>query len=239
MADVKIGDVFDVNSGGTVTVLALLQSRDCIIQYNDSSEYKQRATLARVKSGALRNPYLPSVQGVGYFGVGMFRSQDRKNSGVRSLEYRTWKAMIERCYTVTSTDNTYTDCTVCDEWHNFQTFALWYVSTGYYGYGYHLDKDLLIPNNKVYSPETCCMLPGVLNTALSMTDSMLPGISLQSSGRYVVRVSGLIAGRFVGTYDTLEEARFQYAIYKKKRILEIITGFKGKIAPYVIDALLR
>ena len=31
---------------------------------------------------------------------------------------------------------------------------------------YHLDKDILVKGNKVYSPETCCFVPQEINSLL-------------------------------------------------------------------------
>ena len=57
---------------------------------------------------------------------------------------------------------TYIGCTVCELWHNFQNFAEWYDENYSAGMeGYHLDKDIKIKGNKVYSPSTCMFVkPG-------------------------------------------------------------------------------
>ncbi len=63
--------------------------------------------------------------------------------------------MLRRCYDdeLHSKYPTYKGCSVCDEWHDFQVFAQWYKSN--YIEGYHLDKDIKINGNKVYSPSAC------------------------------------------------------------------------------------
>lgn len=78
--------------------------------------------------------------------------------------YSSWKYMLYRAYN----DNyhnrfpTYLDVVVCDEWLTFSKFRVWWVDN--YVEGWELDKDLLVPNNKVYSPETCVYVPNWLNS---------------------------------------------------------------------------
>ena len=56
---------------------------------------------------------------------------------------------------------TYENVYVCEEWHNFQNFAKWYYNN-YYSINeerMEIDKDILYKNNKVYSPDTCIIVP--------------------------------------------------------------------------------
>jgi hypothetical protein len=54
---------------------------------------------------------------------------------------------------------------VCNEWHNFQNFAEWFCKN-YCDASmdkWQLDKDIIVPGNRVYSPETCCFVPNAVN----------------------------------------------------------------------------
>ncbi|MBL4904323.1 MAG: hypothetical protein JKY62_16995 [Desulfocapsa sp.] len=88
-----------------------------------------------------------TVNGIGFLGVGPYPRKTRS--------HRAWTGMIARCYNkkVQERQPTYKGCSVCVEWHNYQIFAKWYEEN--YVEGYHLDKDLRIPGNKIYSPDTC------------------------------------------------------------------------------------
>ena len=55
----------------------------------------------------------------------------------------------------------YIGCYVCPEWLCFSNFKKWYDE--HYKHGYQLDKDLIVVNNKEYSPATCIMIPQWLN----------------------------------------------------------------------------
>jgi len=72
--------------------------------------------------------------------------------------------MINRCYSEKSHKRhpTYKECTVCDEWHNYQTFADWFDNN--YIDEYHLDKDIKVEGNRVYSPAFCGFVPQSDNT---------------------------------------------------------------------------
>lgn len=81
--------------------------------------------------------------------------------------YRLWKSMLERSYSekVKANNPTYKDCIVCDEWLTFSSFRDWVEQQDWEGK--HLDKDLLVPGNKVYSPETCVFVSRQVNTFLT------------------------------------------------------------------------
>ena len=86
-------------------------------------------------------------------------------SGKRTKAYSVWYSMLDRCYLNNPKAPTYSDCEVCQEWFYFQNFAKWFHEN--YKEGFQLDKDLLKPNNKIYSPETCVFVPKELNCLLT------------------------------------------------------------------------
>ena len=77
--------------------------------------------------------------------------------------YTRWRNMLARCYDLKYQENhpTYIGCSVAKEWHSFMTFRGWMELQDWQGN--HLDKDLLINGNKVYSPETCVFISHELN----------------------------------------------------------------------------
>lgn len=81
--------------------------------------------------------------------------------------YSKWRDMITRCYSKKYQDRkpTYSRCTVCEEWLLFSSFKGWMKSKAWEGKC--LDKDLLAPNNKMYSPENCVFISNNLNTAIA------------------------------------------------------------------------
>lgn len=83
--------------------------------------------------------------------------------------YRKWKAMIDRCYyrlgNKGRNNQTYVGCTICDEWIYFSNFKSWMEQQNWEGK--QLDKDLLSGANKIYSPETCCFIPLLVNVFMT------------------------------------------------------------------------
>ena len=84
--------------------------------------------------------------------------------------------VTEEGQAINSRNKSYFSTSVCPGWHNYQLFAKWYIN---YISGLNIDidnnedmqidKDILQWNQqyKVYSPGTCCIIPGELNLTLS------------------------------------------------------------------------
>ena len=85
--------------------------------------------------------------------------------------YKTWKNMLKRCYSqkAQSKQPTYIGCAVCDEWLVFSNFKKWMEAQDWKGK--HLDKDILIKGNKLYSPTTCVFVGQNINKFLEASDS--------------------------------------------------------------------
>lgn len=83
--------------------------------------------------------------------------------------YQTWTGMLKRGYSdkLKQRYPTYRDVVVCKEWHSFNHFRSWMMQQDWEGK--HLDKDILFQENKVYSPDTCVFVDGVVN--LFLTDN--------------------------------------------------------------------
>ena len=77
--------------------------------------------------------------------------------------YRAWTSMLQRCYSIKFQERhpTYIGCSVTDEWITFSSFKNWMMTQDWEGK--QLDKDLLFEGNKVYSPETCVFVSGMVN----------------------------------------------------------------------------
>ena len=79
--------------------------------------------------------------------------------------YECWKNMLFRCYSpsVLAKSPCYSGCSVCDEWLSFSAFHEWFEGQ-HKEPGWHLDKDLLTPGNKCYSPDSCIFVPQAVNS---------------------------------------------------------------------------
>lgn len=130
--------------------------------------------------------------------------------------------MFDRCYNEKNKtkNSTYKECTVGERRHNFQNFAKWFDEN--YNFKtmnkWHLDKDILVKGNKVYSPETCCFVPAEINSLFIKRDSCrgyLP-IGVRKSGKvFQARLNKTNISEHLGTFKTPEEAFEAYKTAKE------------------------
>ena len=85
--------------------------------------------------------------------------------------YRTWSDMLKRCFSdkYKARYPTYKDVTCCEEWLVFSNFKRWMEKQDWQGK--QLDKDIIFPENNVYSPETCTFVSGVTNLFVVASDA--------------------------------------------------------------------
>ena len=159
--------------------------------------------------------------------------------------YSKWRTMIERCYgsKIHLSRPTYAGCTITDEWRDFQDFADWFVSHDYSGYGYQLDKDILIPNNKIYSPDTCCFVPQELNILFTNTrpsrDNCPQGVYFRKEySRYTAQLAVDGGTKHLGSFGCSNEAHLAYMVAKKAYIKVKALEWQDRIADNVFEALM-
>lgn len=78
--------------------------------------------------------------------------------------YIKWNSTLKRCYDtewIMKYRPTYINATVCDDWLTYSNYKIFY-DTNYFA-GAVLDKDILFPGNKHYSPFTCVFVPEFIN----------------------------------------------------------------------------
>ena len=109
------------------------------------------------------------VQGVGINDADYVVQPQVGEKQVCCIYYTKWLSMLKRCYydKYQKTQHTYIGCSVCDEWLTFSNFKSWMETQDWEDK--ELDKDLLVYQNKVYSPETCCFIMKKLNAFLLTT----------------------------------------------------------------------
>lgn len=182
------------------------------------------------------------------YGVGVYEKGEYTSSVNNRLtrEYLTWVNMIRRCYCPKNLSRrpSYAGCSVDPRFHEFQRFMAWAENqVGAFADGFHLDKDLLMKGNRVYSPDVCIFLPQRINSALvsqAKARGKLPlGVRKSKFGRFFAR------GRFdnkrevcLGTYDTIDEAFSAYRLAKRQECRRLAEQFKDVIDPRAYAALL-
>lgn len=146
---------------------------------------------------------------------------------VRCPFYRAWSNMLGRCYSekFLSTRPTYQDCSVADEWHSFMAFKSWMETQDWKGNC--LDKDILIPDNKVYSESTCVFITNELNNFLTTKENngqKYPmGVLINEKvGNYSAQIRlGSGKRRYLGVFETPELAHRAWKNAKAEHALEV------------------
>lgn len=159
---ITVGSVWSSRLYGNFEVIEYNWYKNVIIEFLDTG-FKTKTEGGKIRAGNIKDKLSRSVCGVGFVGVGDFLAFVKRRP---TKAYSKWHAMINRCYSdkYQKLKPTYKGCTVCDEWHNFQNFAKWfYENYPDDGEEYHLDKDLKLIGNKVYSPETCMFVSQRVN----------------------------------------------------------------------------
>lgn len=240
----KKGDVFTNKHGAVYKIIEHIDCYNVIIEFQDSHKYVLTAQASQLRLGTIGNPYTPSVFGIGYMGVGRFKSQyDHK---IPTYSKR-WRNMIGRCYSekIQARHPTYKGCTVSDDWHNYQNYAEWFTSQKYKDEGYEVDKDLMVAGNKIYSPETCVLIPKEINTLILGDNSRkgdLPnGVSFDKKMGLFRSRHGLSGKeqRLVGYFDCPHEAHQAYVVAKESYVKEVANKWRGRIDERVYDALMN
>ncbi len=167
--------------------------------------------------------------------------------------YSCWSKMLERCYSAKLHFRypTYIECSVYEEWKYFSNFKQWYDAN--YRDGFHLDKDILVEGNKVYSPDTCVFVPKYLNLLLNdhgRARGDLPlGITACKPNKSNRKISTTYRAmchdgygkRLSKTFKTVEEAQNWYSATKKRVVAEQVQRalVEGAIDQHIADALLQ
>lgn len=166
------------------------------------------------------------------------------------VEYSQWRAMRLRCNSekFKSLHTTYKDCSYVQDWESYDEYLDWasnqvgFLCSDSEGKVYHLDKDLLVKGNKLYSPDTCCFLPKEVNTFLRLNEyrrtSLPAGVRRRPSGRFEAYIVD-DKWKGLGTYDSLEQAFSVYKNAREEKAISLALKYKGTISAAAYQALIH
>ena len=140
--------------------------------------------------------------------------------------YTKWADMLSRAYSKTYHIQrpNYINCTVCPEWRSFMRFREWMEQQTWQGM--HLDKDVLLPGNKIYSPTTCIFISPQLNALLGNNKNQRgkypQGVYKDTScNSYTARIKYKGKGKHLGNFPTIIKAKVAYDLARKEKITKI------------------
>ena len=215
-----VGKVFKSNLSGDFKIVKYNDTTNVEIEFLKTG-YETAVRLGDIKNGKVKDPYSSSVYGVGILGTKYPSRECDRNT----KEYTLWRNMLRRCYSddFKKKNPTYIDCEVSNKFKNYEYFYEWcHKQIGFGNEGdenpFHLDKDLLIKGNKVYSESTCVFLPQEINSLLTKSTASrgkhLIGVCWYKKDKaFVARVNKNKGGsEYLGSFKTELEAFKAYAV---------------------------
>ena len=224
-----------------------------ILKYNDAynvdvqflkTGFETVARLGDIKNGLIKDPYSPSVYGIGIVGT----KYPISVNSVQIKEYELWTHMLQRCYSDTYKKKrpTYEGCEVSDNFKSYEYFYEWcHEQIGFGNEGWQLDKDLLTKGNKVYSEDSCVFIPKEINTLLIKREA--------SRGEHLIGVCWCKRDKVfraqvnknkgkqknLGSFNTELEALNDYKQAKESFVKEQANKFKSQIDDRAYNALMN
>ena len=242
-----VGKVCKSLNSGEFKLLKYNNSYSVEIQFINTG-FETSVRLGQVKSGSIKDPYSPSVYGIGIVGTKYLITIN----GVPTKEYVLWKRMLERCYSDSFKKKrpTYEGCEVSNNFKSYEYFYEWCnsqigFSVDGNGNPFHLDKDLLVKGNKVYSEDSCVFIPQEVNSLLikraASRGEHLIGVCWSKTHKAFKAQVGRGKGRSepLGYFNTELEAFNAYKQAKESFIKEQAEKWKGKIDERAYKALMN
>ena len=231
----RVGEERLNNFGSRMIITKYNNNRDIDVYFPEYDYTVNHVTYNNFKKGVIKCPYEKRTYGKGYTGKGKYKPRE---NGKKTKCYKVWQSMLQRCYDskYRRREPTYQDCEVYAKWLNFQTFAEWYENNYYEipGKVMSLDKDVLFKGNKIYSPETCIFVSNDINNLFTKRDNFRGDLPIgvyykKQNGKYISQCNFGDGQKYLGCYDTPQEAFEVYKEYKEKYIKEVIDSYEGII----------
>lgn len=211
-------------------IIEYVNSRNILVEFQDEHKFRIRTIYGNFKSGSIKNPYYPSVYGVGIIGTKYPISINCK----LTIEYDAWKRMLRRCFNNKEKERSpaYKNITCSNDWLLYENFYEWLHSQENFdkwleGDRWAIDKDILIKRNKIYSPNACCLIPQNVNCLFLKREAergVYPiGVRYKDNDGFIASCHNPFTNRneLIGCYSTPEKAFNAYKIYKESIIKQV------------------
>lgn len=231
------------NKNELMKIIQYTNTHDVIVEFQDEYKGRVHTSWNMFEKGEVKNPYRPTVFGIGIIGS-KYKS---KINNKYTIEYRTWQNMLQRCYDSKYKEKhpAYKNVFCCNEWLLYENFYEWLHSQDNFDKWIllcrgALDKDIIVKNNIVYSPNTCSLVSQKVNSLFIKRK--------EYRGDYPIGVSKLekyyavdCHGKYIGLRNTPEEAFDLYKEYKEKIIKQVAQEEydKGNITKKCYEAMMK
>ena len=232
------------NQGSKMTITKYRNAQDIEVTF-ESGFVVEHTQMHLFNSGSILDPYFKSYCGIGYMGMKTFynKSQEYK----RPLEV--WHSMLKRCYSENFPLHVwYKDCEVDEKWHSFSNFYQWWKDN-YYELPkelgrLELDKDIKFKSSRIYSPNTCLLIPQRINSYIKnrrdINKKFPIGITYnEKKQKYHVRTNVDGKDTHIGDYNSLDEAFCALKNIKENELKKLAELYKLYIPKEVYDAIVN
>ena len=149
--------------------------------------------------------------------------------------------MLVRCYSEKYLERypSYIGTSVCSEWLSASAFKKWMEQQDWHGKC--LDKDIIAPKSKLYSPETCAFVLNATNSFVTARDACRGdypvGVNLfKPTGKYQARCKNPFTGKqeYLGLFSTTDEA---HEVWRKRKheLAQLVAATESD--PRIVQAL--
>lgn len=108
------GDFVINNKGCEGVVVKYLNASKVLVEFLDENRYRNWFEAKDIRGGFFKNPFIPTVEGIGFIGVGVHST---RLNGKQCPVHKVWLDMFTRCYNKKARKKwaSYEGCTVHKE----------------------------------------------------------------------------------------------------------------------------
>ena len=236
----RVGERFTTNEGYEIIIIKYNKYSDVLVQFQDEHKAIIPTTVSNCKTGEIKNPYHPNKYG-GYLGQGKY------NCKICNKQYKYWMSLLIRGCDNSLRDKleAYKDVVVNQEVYNFQNFCEWWENNFYEieGETMCIDKDILVKGNKEYRFDRMIFTPNRINVLFTKRDNFRGDYPIgvayyKDKDKYIARCNdGSNKMKYLGSYNTPEEAFLAYKEFKEAYIKQVADEYKGRIPDRLYEAM--
>ena len=225
----SVGDVFLNKHGDVALVTEYISCTEVYVVF-DGYDKTVKFNASNLKAGRFRNKEKPDN-----FGTTLGGTYCTK---VHKSVYARWRNMIRRCH---EKHKGYEDVSVCQKWMCFDNYAEWFYSQkACNSVAFEVDKD--ISGAKLYSPETCFLVPVELNVLFSRKPKrdLARGVYYVEDATdrpYLAVVGSVKDGKRKEHFHSEEDARRWYLDMLKVHIESVIHSYKDLLEDVCIERI--
>lgn len=214
---IKIGNTYTSKEG--LEYIVLEKNKNWYIIYNKSHGLINRTLGFHIIKGTAS---LYMKRG-GYF---IFDNVEEFKKATKTQAYHCWIGIFGRIG-----KGNYKEVTIHKDWLCFNNFLKFYNQ--WYRDGFVLDKDLLSNGKKIYSANTCCFIPSVLNCAIREFS-----VSKRNDENPIIFMSFHTSSEILHCKDSKEKEKL-FNLYRVVKIRTLVSLYDTQIRKEAIEQIYK